>query len=116
LSTGLGTGLRYYFDLESLMIPIFADIRASVKTKNVSPFLSLGFGYTYEVEAANSYKGFAPIIIQSAGVSIKVSDKTALTVGIGYEIQKMKFAYSFTYIDTYHQNSSAISINIGISF
>jgi hypothetical protein len=51
------------------------------------------------------------------GVSFKVSEKSAMNIGLGYEIQRMKFIYyDWYYYDESMENSGAASINVGISF
>jgi hypothetical protein len=107
-SLGIGTGVRYYFDEEAALIPIFADFRANLIDNKISPYLSLGLGYSFN--ATNEFKGFGFLVNPTLGVSFKVSDKAALNFGVGYDLQKLKFY-------EYEDNSlDAISINIGISF
>jgi hypothetical protein len=114
-SLGFGTGLRYYFDAEAALIPLFADFRANFIDNKISPYLSLGVGYSFD--ATNGFEGVGFLLNPTVGVSFKVSDKSAMNVGLGYEMQKMKF-YDYWYDDTYtyNENSGAISINVGISF
>ena len=107
-SLGIGTGMRYYFYEEAALIPIFADFRANFIDNKISPYLSLGLGYSFNV--MNEFKGFGFLVNPTLGVSFKVSDKVAFNVGVGYDLQKLKFY-------EYEDNSlDAISINIGISF
>ena len=119
-SLGFGTGLRYYFDADAALIPLFADFRANFIDNKISPYLSLGLGYTFD--ATNSFEGVGFLLNPTVGFSFKVSDNSALNVGLGYEMQKMKFleiteinnwGYTFSEIT---ENSGAISINVGISF
>ncbi len=114
-SLGFGTGLRYYFDAEAALIPVFADFRANFMNNKISPYLSLGVGYSFD--ATNDFEGVGFLLNPTVGVSFKVSDKSAMNVGLGYEMQKMDFYYA-GYYDYYSssENSGAISINVGISF
>lgn len=111
-SLGFGTGLRYYFDAEAALIPVFADFRANLMNNNVSPYLSLGIGYSFD--ATNGFEGVGFLLNPTVGVSYKVSDKSAINVGLGYEMQRMKF-FDW-YYNEWTENSAAISINVGISF
>lgn len=119
-SLGFGTGLRYYFDAEAALIPLFADFRANFIDNKISPYLSLGVGYSFD--ATNDFEGVGFLLNPTVGVSFKVSDKSAMNVGLGYEMQKMDFYYyDFYYGGDYDyysssENSGAISINVGISF
>lgn len=120
-SLGFGTGLRYYFDAEAAVIPIFADFRANFTDTKVSPYLSLGVGYSFD--ATNSFEDVGFLLNPTIGVSFKVSDKSAMNVGLGYEMQKMKF-YSLENYNYYYgyslkeniENSGAFCINVGVSF
>jgi len=113
-SLGFGTGLRYYFDAEATVIPVFADFRANFMNNKISPYLSIGVGYSFD--ATNDFEGVGFLLNPTVGVSFKVSDKSAMNVGLGYEMQKMDFysGYYGRYSST--ENSGAISINVGISF
>lgn len=116
-SLGFGTGLRYYFDAGAAFIPVFADFRANFMDNKISPYLSLGVGYSFN--ATNGFEGVGFLLNPTAGVSFKVSDKSAINVGLGYEMQKMKMDYYDRYYGYYYSssgNSGAISINVGISF
>jgi hypothetical protein len=75
-SLGLGTGLRWYMyeGGSAIFIPIFADFRAIFKDKKISPYLSLGLGYSFD--ATDSFSGLGILLKPSLGVTIKVSEKT----------------------------------------
>lgn len=118
-SLGIGTGLRYYFDAEAAIIPVFADFRANLFNQNISPYFSFGIGYSFD--ATDDFEGVGLLLNPSVGVSFKVSDKSAMNVGIGYEMQKMDTYFGYyngSYYDYYSssENSGALSINVGISF
>lgn len=114
-SLGFGTGLRYYFDADAALIPLFADFRANFMDNKISPYLSLGVGYSFD--ATNGFEGVGFLLNPTVGVSFKVSDKSAMNVGLGYEMQKMDFYYGGYYgYYSSSENSGAISINVGISF
>jgi hypothetical protein len=117
-SLGIGTGLRYYFSSEVPLIPLFADFRANFINGKISPYLSLGIGYSFN--AKNSFEGVGFLLNPTLGVSFKISNNSAMNVGLGYEMQKMRVAfigyglYYFFYEST--ENTGAISIDAGISF
>jgi hypothetical protein len=112
-SLGFGTGLRYYFDAEAALVPVFADFRANFPGYDISPYMSLGTGYTFN--ASRDFRSIGFLLNPTAGISIMVSEKSALNVGIGYEMQRMKF-YNLFWGGIQTKNSGAISINAGISF
>jgi hypothetical protein len=155
----LGTGLRYYYDTytyawrptsdyskiiipavevaqskkaiysETALIPVFADLRATISKNKVSPYLSLGVGYSFD--AKNNFEKIGFYLNTTLGISLKVSKNSAMLIGIGYEMQQMNF-FSFDTPDQYNKyypdqyntypyniftdNSGAMSFNIGFSF
>ena len=62
---GFGTGIRYYFDLKTVLLPIFAYFRVSFATKNISPYLSFGLGYSFDL--TNGFERFGFLLNPSAG-------------------------------------------------
>lgn len=117
-SLGVGTGMRYYFDAKAASIPIFADFRANLINHNVSPYFSIGVGYSFDATIKFEPVGF--LLNPTFGISFKVSDESILNVGIGYEMQRMKFIRYFfgQNINRYgvksKENSDVISFSIGI--
>lgn len=107
-SIGIGTGLRYYTDAESLLVPIFADFRGNlILDSKISPYLSLGLGYSFD--ATDSFGGVGFLLNPTVGVSFMVSDKSAMNIGLGYEMQKISDDYLSI-------NTGGFDISIGISF
>tara|TARA_R110002167_G_scaffold351737_1_gene564358 strand:+ start:6320 stop:7015 length:696 start_codon:yes stop_codon:yes gene_type:complete len=111
-SIGFGTGLRYYFDAEALLLPILADFKVNFKSNTISPFLSLSMGYS--LDATNGLEGVGFLLNPRLGFNFDTSGKSKLSVSVGYEMQKMDF-YDY-YYDVYSENSGAIGINLGLSF
>jgi len=116
-SLGLGIGLRYYYEAKDALIPVFADIRLNALDKKVSPYLSIGVGYSFN--ATNDFEGVGLLFNPTVGISIKISDKSAVNVGVGYEMQKSYYTIYGGYDFYYHNwsfDSGAISFVVGISF
>jgi len=109
-SVGLGTGLRFYFDSEKVMVPIFADFRANFMNSSLSPYFSLGIGYS--LDSDYHFKGAGMIVNPVAGVSYRISEKLVMNFGLGYELQKLKMSSG----DPTSSSLGAVSFNIGISF
>jgi hypothetical protein len=112
-SLGFGAGLRYYIDAEAALIPVFADLRINASNDKSSPYFSLGVGYSFDEK--NDFEGVGLLLNPTIGVSFKVSDKSILNVGLGYEMQKMDF-YDYWNGGISKETSGAISINIGMAF
>ncbi len=100
-SFGMGVGLRHYFSQELNMVPIFVDLRANLSTKKVSPFLSCKAGYSL---------GGRFFLNPKIGLSIKISNKNALNIGVGYEMQQIGTSYYGRSTD------NSIGANIGFQF
>ena len=144
----------------SIVIPLLADLRVNIiNNHKVTPYFSLGIGYSfvatsqdtlyppswtyptthwggafYNAEQTGLYQG-GFLLNPSLGVSYKVSDKCAVKVSIGYEMQRATVrnrkelqlwyvgmggsAKPGAMVETDNLsvvNSSRISINSGISF
>ena len=104
LSVGIGTGVRFNIDYEEALIPFYADFRANFLNQELSPYAALGLGYTFDATYYMEPVGFLFNI--SAGISYKISNKSAVLFGLGYESQSWGYGYS----------TGAICINAGISF
>lgn len=122
-SIGLGTGLRYYTDEGSTLVPLFADFRVNFMDNKVSPYFSLGTGYSFD--ASDGFAGVGVLLNPAIGVNFKPSDKIGIHVGIDYEMQRMTFShYSYSYTPTSYssnsyttsENSGAIGLTVGMSF
>ncbi|MDD3737991.1 MAG: hypothetical protein PHP31_01685 [Lentimicrobiaceae bacterium] len=117
ISMGVGTGLHYYSGADAVLIPFFLDFRTNFINRKVSPYLSLGIGYSFSYNVANRYIGEGILLTPTFGVSFKISDKSAMFFGFGYEMQRMNNTVS--YWGGYREdteNFGAISIKFGISF
>jgi len=132
-SFGLGLGLRRnYVQTEFIdnrkwprvgdyTFPIFLDFRRNFSNKKISPYLALGIGGYFGIYGFwDGVKG-GFFINPSAGVRIKISDKSAIIASIVYEMQNMEF---YDEIEHYYhpstpfprENVSSVGINVGISF
>lgn len=118
-AVGLGTGIRHYTEggESATLIPIFADLRANITSKNIAPYVAFGIGYSFN--ASDSFSGIGLLINPTAGVGFKMKTRSILHVGLGYEMQRTKATYSDYYNNYYYESSEttgAISLNVGISF
>ena len=116
VALGIGTGMRYYPDAEAVLVPFFANARVNFMDNQITPYASLDIGYS--LDATNGFEGVGLMMNPTIGVSFKVSDKSFLNVGLGYEMQKMEFLYLYSnggYYTT-SENSGALNIHVGIVF
>jgi len=99
-----------------LLVPIFLDVRTNFINKPLSPYFAIGAGYS--VAASHDFKEVGLLLKPSAGMSIRVAEKAAMNIGIGYEVQNLRNV-PIGYYQYYLRNkvqSDAIALNIGISF
>jgi hypothetical protein len=113
-SLGIGKGLRYFFDIEKFVVPVFADFRANFSDTNVSPYFSVGVGYSFDATFF-AFENLDFFLNTSAGISLMVSDRTTMHIGLGYELQRLYFFDQRGFFD-FVANSGAMSLSIGISF
>lgn len=110
-AVGIGTGLRYYIDAEEALIPLFADLKVNyLMGDKVTRYVTMGVGYTFN--ATDSFRGVGLFLSPSIGLSYKLSDKNAINVSLGYEVQK--FDLSDDLLKSI--NAGAVSVNVGVSF
>ena len=119
LSLGLGTGLHFYMDADAALVPLFADFRAYLLDNKVSPYFSLGAGYSFN--ASRNFDGVGVLINPAAGVSFKVSEKSSMNIALGYELQRMDFIYyyyynGYSYNEPTRENCGALSLTVGFSY
>jgi len=116
-SIGIGSGLRYAMDVKDALIPFFIDFRANLSEKKIPLYLAFDAGYALDVTNDFKSEGFYLLINPSAGALFKISDKTNLSIGLGYDFQKFKMNYiGYDVTPGTTINTTGISINAGISF
>lgn len=81
---GAGMGVEYFFDYETVVVPIFANARGYFMDRKTSPFIDVKIGYSPVGDIQGIY--FSP----SIGVSIGVSKKCAVSISIGYNMQQVE--------------------------
>ena len=112
---GGGVGLRYYFDAEAALVPVFVHARTNILDKKVSPYFAFSLGYTFD--ATYDFEGVGLLLSPSTGVTFNVSEKVNLNVGVTYEMQSMEFYTDYYYdYDLFRKNSGAFSVDFGLSF
>lgn len=92
LFAGGGTGIHYMTDYSTVSIPVFADVRGYLLNGPIAPFVALRLGYKFNTKEAPRHAkkgGFYcnPFI----GVRFMTTKKQAVSLGIGYSIQKVSF-------------------------
>jgi len=115
---GGGMGLRYYFDEDTALIPLFVHARANILDKKISPYFALSIGYT--LNASHDLEPVGLLLSPAAGVTFKVSGRVALNVGLSYEMQNIRiddYDYSYGFRGNNNsKNSGALGIDFGVSF
>ena len=115
---GLGTGLNYYYDKADLVIPCFADFRVNRVYKTVTPYAALDVGCSFDVTIDYDVSDIGILLSPAVGAFVKISDKAAMNVGIGFEIQTMDINYYYSDHSFFNlrESFSYLSINVGIMF
>ena len=116
-SMGFGTGFKYYWDGRSIDIPFFADFRGQLNNKKTSPYWAFDVGYVFN--ASDRMTGQGWLFNPSAGVILRLSDKTLVNLGLGYERQGATHHYTFIDIDgsgTSHYVYHSFTLNLGFTF
>ena len=112
---GGGVGLRYYFDDDVALIPVFVHARTNILDKKVSPYFALSVGYS--INASDDFNSGGVLFSPASGVTFNVSEKVNLNVGLSYELQSIEFYYyDFYGSGTSRENTGALSLDFGLSF
>jgi hypothetical protein len=115
LYLGLGTGVRHYYDEGTTLAPIFTDFRVNFLDRKISPYISIGIGYSFNAEY--HFEDVGLMFNPSVGVSFKLLKKTAVNVALDYEMQQAEYYdYGNYYHEKSNENIGAIGITVGISF
>lgn len=113
VSAGVGLGTRYYYDVDLLVFPFFYDMRVRLLDKALSPYFSIGAGYTFLTS-----EGYFPMGIYlnpELGVSYRIKENINLHFTLGYENQNAVFKrYEGTHFTIY--NFGTFSTTFGITF
>lgn len=113
LFIGLGTGLRYYFDIDDLYLPIFANLKVNLSTSKVSPYFSAGIGSSLNLSNQKHRENKTGLIFNpTIGINFNVSSKSVMNIGFGYEMQRMEIGR----YEPDYDYSGALCIGVGISF
>ncbi|MEI6089014.1 MAG: hypothetical protein WCR42_01040 [bacterium] len=115
-SIGIGIGLRLGDGRYPISVPVFFDFRTNLLNKKVSPYLALALGYSLDLE--ENLEGQGLFINPTVGISFKISRKSFLNIGMGFE--DIRFDYIrdnyYTYGDAYEIISRNFNFNIGVTF
>jgi hypothetical protein len=97
-SVGGGTG----FELldESCYIPFYGALRYNISKQAVSPYISADVGWASRI-SNNDYSRGGFMVNAAFGVKFFVSNKTALTISLGYQYQEYRYQ-SYYYPDYYY--------------
>ncbi len=103
LMVGLGTGLDKYGDF--MFTPLYASVRGLVMERKTSPFyyLNAGWGFMWKPEDRQQdwvnidYQDYGGGYHLQGGVGYQINMKgSALTLGMGYRLQKTSLSYSMS--------------------
>lgn len=116
---GFGVGVNVWTNGSGVVsLPFFAHFRANFMDRPVSPFFALSAGYNLSVKS--SIDG-GIMVEPTLGVTVRTSNRTAVTFGVGYSGQQYKeeyyhYGYYGSYTDTEKYWTSAIRLKVGFTF
>ena len=114
---GAGTGFHYYSDMETTIMPVFADFKINFTNGKVVPYADLRAGYGFFLAKANSNAG--AYLAPSLGIRFFAKRKGHLNLSVGYNCQWMKVIcinWNNFSLATKRINASGISFKAGVSF
>ena len=113
---GAGTGVHVYIDQSTAVIPIFLEMRGTVPTQSrFAPFLTVRGGYSFMASDGLYEMGW--YLAPAAGLKVKVNDRTAWNISLGYTAQWFHFDYDGYYINiNEYVNLGGVSLKLGFEF
>ncbi len=124
---GVGVGFNISTNGENVMsIPLFLHGRVNLIDRNFSPFIALSLGYNISTSPKekidyNTYaKWSGGVMVEpTLGMTIRVSNKAAVTFGVGFSILQFKGIPEGYYAHDYRitsLNTKAIRLKVGATF
>lgn len=110
LFIGAGIGIDYYRELETTMLPIFADLKVNFIKNDITPFFRARLGYSL-IDGTGVY--FNPTI----GVDISPDKDWGFLISLGYNMQYARF-YDWTpfWEYLYWESINTLSFKLGLYF
>lgn len=107
---GGGLGIDYHFDWETVFVPIFADLRVYFMDNWITPLLGMKIGYS-------PFDGSGFYFNPSVGASFAVTNRSAVYLTLGYNLQKSEIYFWNSYLSfTEKATIGGISIKLGVEF
>lgn len=123
---GAGVGVDYNTDIESVFIPVFANVKGYFTKTMVRPFASLDLGYAVATESmevplmgitrSKKVNMGGLLINPMFGVDIRVSDRHSVTFAIGYRMQSIPTYVYYADGHVERQMSGAVNFKLGFTF
>jgi hypothetical protein len=125
-SLGLGLGLRRYTDVPGnhpdgnlisaeVQMPVFIDFRKSLTRGNVAPYIGIGIGSSFGFRTEGIYNE-GLFVNPSLGIRFKMSDNSAITIGVAHELQNMEYVKTLPDVSPFEKYANSFSFTLGISF
>jgi hypothetical protein len=116
---GIGTGIRLITQESSFwgtfnypVVPFYLDTRLYASQGNVSPYLAMDVGYSYDL--SNGIKGMGMMFNPMAGLGLARHQKTPVYLEVGYHSQMIR-NYQDELIKT-DKAFGALVVDVGLEF
>lgn len=92
-SIDISNGITAKFRSAAYLIPLYIDLKANLTTGQISPFINLNVGYTFD---AGQYIKDAPgfMIEPAFGVDFKIDHKKSFYFLVGFNIQRVQYYFT----------------------
>lgn len=115
-AAGAGVGMRYYYDADLFLFPVFIHFRARMLEASLAPYFSMGMGVS-----TVSNKGLLPMglcLNPELGFLYTIKEDLELYFTVGFELQNLHFIETeYDYgIGSNTVNLDALSVSIGVAF
>jgi hypothetical protein len=124
LALTAGTGLRYLITDTNetgaglykyrTSVPFLLGLRLISWKKDVSPCFEWRVGYSWD--ASRNFSRLGPVFNVSAGMTVKISEKKSLNMGIGYETYLFNSPDGDTFLSSMTTKYENLTLMVGFSF
>lgn len=111
VTLGIGLGIRYIYDFQNLLTPIYGKIQIQNDLKNNTALLAFKLGYS--LEAGSNFRGYGMLTGTDLGYKFQFKNKYPMYVKLNYEIQLRNLLE--TYYE-YSENINFLGLSIGYTF
>lgn len=118
LFAGIGIGVKSFIDNDFILLPLFADLKYTLRNGSIKPLVGLGIGYSFNPNGGFRGEGF--LINPSFGIQTNFSEKMRMNFSLNFQAQQIAVPvvnpYNSWDISMKKKLSGSIGLTVGLMF